>query len=131
MTARRSDGALALQKMRLQSADWGALSKQMYRTVVSLGGPDDVAAVVEWGARPVNESMHARALIRELTEPERDALAGLLRGESVQDLAHRQLISKIEAADCRESMRWKLGVLRDAEAVRIGLMAGIEDLGSA
>ena len=60
-----------------------------------------------------------------LTEAQKDALAGLVNGESSRDLAQRRSISAEAAETLRVAVRWKLGVRTDAEAVRIGLSVGL------
>lgn len=71
----------------------------------------------------MDEQLHARALIQQLSEIEKDALAGLVNGEPLADLAKRWSLSMATAAEVREAMRCQLGVQKDAEAVRIGLIA--------
>jgi hypothetical protein len=48
-----------------------------------------------------------------------------MNGESVRGFARRVDIRARKAADLRESMKCKLGVIQDASAVRIALMAEI------
>jgi hypothetical protein len=74
----------------------------------------------------MNERKHASAMIEGLSIAERDALQGLMDGESVRDLASRWSITEDEADDLRDALRWKLGVRKDAEAVRIDLTAGLQ-----
>jgi hypothetical protein len=74
----------------------------------------------------MDEQAQARSLIQLLSAIELEALKGLVAGESIEDLAGRCVISVVEAGDVRDSMKWKLGVTRDAEAVRIGLIAELE-----
>ena len=73
----------------------------------------------------MDERFHARALIERLSAIELEALQSLAAGESVKVLATRRQMSTEEATDVRESMRWKLGVTRDVDAVRIALTAGL------
>ena len=63
--------------------------------------------------------------VARLTEAQKDALAGLVNGESSRDLAQRRSISAEAAETLRVAVRWKLGVRTDAEAVRIGLLVGL------
>ena len=71
----------------------------------------------------LDERSHARALVDQLFEAERDALRGLANGESVGALARRRSLSEIVATDIRESLMWKLGARTHADAVRIWLTA--------
>jgi hypothetical protein len=62
-------------------------------------------------------------MVYQLFDAEVDALRGLADGESVCALARRRSLSEVEAADIRESMMWKLGARKNADAVRIWLTA--------
>jgi DNA-binding CsgD family transcriptional regulator len=73
----------------------------------------------------VDEQLEARALVQQLSSLEREALLGLMNGESVRDFARRFAMRGRKAADIRRNMKCKLGVIRDADAVRIGLIAEI------
>ena len=73
----------------------------------------------------MDEQSYARSLIQLLSADELTALDSLIGGESLEVLAHRTSISLIEAADLQDSMKWKLGVVCNADAVRVGLMAGL------
>ena len=74
----------------------------------------------------MDEQSQAHQLVQKLSSAEREALIGLMNGESVSDLARRLSVEDVTAADIRECMKWKLGVLRDADAVRIALIAEFE-----
>ena len=73
----------------------------------------------------MDEQWNARSLIQVLSADEVTALRSLIGGESLDALAHRTSISLIKAADLQDSMKWKLGAVCNADAVRIGLMAGL------
>ena len=79
----------------------------------------------------MDEQMHARALVESLSTIERAALRGLARGESIRDLATSWQITPEEAGDVRDSIKWKLGVTRDVDAVRIALTAWNESAADA
>ena len=72
----------------------------------------------------MDEQLQARALVQQLSELEREALKGLIEGESVQGLASRLSIHTVQAEGIMDAMMRKLGVTRTASAVRIGLIAG-------
>ncbi len=69
----------------------------------------------------------ALTLVRSLTPAEREALRGLAAGESLAGLARRLSISLADAAAIKRSMKLKLAVVRDADAVRMALYAEWQD----
>ena len=69
----------------------------------------------------------ALTLVRSLTPAEREALLGLAAGESLAGLARRLSISLADAAAIKRSMKLKLAVVRDADAVRMALYAEWQD----
>ena len=69
----------------------------------------------------------ALTLVRSLTPAEREALRGLAAGESLAGLARRLSISLADAAAINRSMKLKLAVVRDADAVRMALYAEWQD----
>ena len=71
----------------------------------------------------MDEQSQARVLVQQLSELEREALSGLIEGESVSGLASRLSIHTVQAEGILDSIKRKLGVTRTASAVRIGLMA--------
>ena len=73
----------------------------------------------------MDEQSDARSLIELLSAHEITALKSLIGGESLEVLAQRTCISLIEASDLQDSMKWKLGAVSNADAVRVGLMAGL------
>ena len=73
----------------------------------------------------MDELWNARSIIQLLSADELTALKSLIGGESLEVLALRTSISLIEAADLQDSMKWKLGAVSNADAVRVGLMAGL------
>jgi DNA-binding CsgD family transcriptional regulator len=76
----------------------------------------------------MSDCSHARSMIKQLSEAELDALGGLADGESLRDLARRSSMSEVGAKNLLNSVKGKLGAVRNAEAVRIYLTAaGIED----
>lgn len=77
----------------------------------------------------VDERLEARALVQQLSGFELEALLGLISGESLRDFARRTGLRGRKAADIREAMKFKLGVIQDAGAVRIGLIAGLREAG--
>lgn len=74
----------------------------------------------------MDERSHAQVLLQQLSPLHLQALLGLMQGESVRGFARRFIIKGRKAADIREGMKFKLGVLRDADAVRIGLTAAVD-----
>ena len=79
----------------------------------------------EGGEHRVNERFHAEALVRRLTSSELEALRNVAGGGSVRDLASGLSIDTVEAAEITNSMKLKLGAVRDADAVRVAIYAGI------
>jgi hypothetical protein len=73
----------------------------------------------------MDERSHARALLQELSSLQLEALLGLMNGESLREFARRIGVPGRKAADVREAMKLKLGVIRDVGAIRIGLIAGM------
>jgi len=73
----------------------------------------------------MDEKTSARSLIQLLSADELAALESLIGGESLQVLAHRLSLDLIEAVDLQDSMKWKLGAVRNADAVRLALTAGL------
>lgn len=73
----------------------------------------------------MDEQSQAWVLVQQLSELEREALIGLIEGESVSGLASRLSIHTVEAEGVLDAMKRKLGVTRSASAVRIGLIAGV------
>ena len=71
----------------------------------------------------MDEQSQARVLVQQLSELEREALSGLIEGESVSGLASRLSVHTVQAEGILDSIKRKLGVTRTASAVRIGLMA--------
>jgi DNA-binding CsgD family transcriptional regulator len=69
----------------------------------------------------------ALTLVRSLTPAEREALRGLAAGESLAGLARRLSIGLADAAAIKRSMKLKLAVVRDADAVRMALYAEWQD----
>ena len=69
----------------------------------------------------------ALTLVRSLTPAEREALLGLAAGESLAGLARRLSIGLADAAAIKRSMKLKLAVVRDADAVRMALYAEWQD----
>ena len=77
----------------------------------------------------MNQGHQARLTVQRLSEAERDALKGMINGESIASLAHRRRISTQHANTLRLALKSRLGVESDAEAVRIGLLADISGNG--
>lgn len=73
----------------------------------------------------MDERQLAIRMIQQLSGEERNALEGLVSGESVGTLSHRMSVSLARAIEIREALNRKLGVRSNAEAVRIGLIAGL------
>ena len=73
----------------------------------------------------MNEGHLAKLTIQRLSEAERDALRGMVDGEGASSLARRQRITIEDANTLRLALKSHLGVEMDAEAVRIGLLAGL------
>ena len=71
----------------------------------------------------LDEDRQARVLVQQLSELEREALMGLVEGESAAGLARRLSIDTVEAEEILARMKRKLRVTRTASAVRIGLIA--------
>ena len=71
----------------------------------------------------MDEQRQARVLVLQLSELEREALTGLIEGESISELASRLSVHTVEAEGILDVMMRKLGVTRTASAVRIGLIA--------
>jgi DNA-binding CsgD family transcriptional regulator len=75
----------------------------------------------------VDERLNAQALVQQLSPLELEALLGMMKGESLRGFARGLDIRGRKAADLRESMKCKLGVIHNAGAVRIGLISEIAD----
>lgn len=73
----------------------------------------------------MEKTLAARELVRTLTQPELEALRNIAAGGSVRDFAKSFAVDITAAAEVMNSMRAKLRVLRDADAVRIALCADI------
>ena len=69
----------------------------------------------------------ARQRVAALTTRERDVLQGLLEGESNKEMAHRLGLSPRTVEIHRANMLSRLGGRSTADAVRIGLYAGMLD----
>lgn len=75
----------------------------------------------------MDERLNARALVERLTPAEMEALRNLAAGGSVRDLAKSLSADIATAAEIMDSMKLKLGTVKDADAVRVALYAGICD----
>jgi DNA-binding CsgD family transcriptional regulator len=73
----------------------------------------------------VNAKLEAQRLVQTLSEMELIALQEMAAGRSVRQLAQRLAIDVAGAEEIRASMKAKLKVQQDAEAVRIALYAGL------
>jgi DNA-binding CsgD family transcriptional regulator len=82
---------------------------------------------VEEGQRSVEETLKAKALVRRLTPAELEALRNIASGGSVRDLAASLSTDRANAAYIMKAMKLKLGAVRDADAVRLALYAGLCD----
>jgi DNA-binding CsgD family transcriptional regulator len=75
----------------------------------------------------MDKKSQARALVERLTPSELAALCSVAAGESVPHLARRLSIGIAVAAEIKGSMKRKLGAVRDADAVRVALYAGMDE----
>ena len=75
--------------------------------------------------RSMDQTLKARALIQSLSRAELEALRNIAAGRSLHDLQARLSIGRFEAAEILHSMKRKLGVTRDADAVRVAIEAGL------
>lgn len=75
----------------------------------------------------MDETSEAQALLLTLTPKELAALRGLTAGESLKDFALRLETDLFSALRIRKSMKAKLGVELDADAVRMAIYAGSGD----
>ena len=73
----------------------------------------------------MDERQNAKLTVQRLSDAEREALRGMVNGESAASLADRRTITTKEAEELRMALKSRLGVLKDAEAVRMGLTAGL------
>ena len=75
----------------------------------------------------MDERLNARALVKRLSQAEREALRNLAVGGSLRDLARSLSTDIANAAEMMDSMKLKLVAVKDAETVRVALYAGICD----
>lgn len=73
----------------------------------------------------MDKKLQAERLVQTLSETELFALQEMTAGSSVRQLARRLAIDIASAEEIRTSIKSKLQVQHDAEAVRIALYAGL------
>ncbi len=73
----------------------------------------------------MHETLEAQALLLKLNQVELVALRSLAIEESIRDLAMRLSIAEADALGIKNSMMSKIGVQRDADAVRVAILAGL------
>lgn len=73
----------------------------------------------------MNEKRYATQVVDLLSIAEHAALESLIAGETLAGLAHRRSMTIDEVHDLVDVMKWKMGVTSNADAVRIGQMAGL------
>lgn len=67
----------------------------------------------------------AQVLIRTLSQQELEFLRGIVAGEAQRAIASRLNISEAEAGAIMQSLMRKLGAKVTADAVRVGIYAGL------
>ena len=73
----------------------------------------------------MDQRLSALALVKRLTPAEMEALRNLAAGGSLRDLARRLSTDIANATETMDSMKLKLGAVKDVEAVRVALYAGV------
>lgn len=117
------DIAMAVEAMKLKAADF--LLKP-YPPVALLETLESTLAEREQGRVARTPNSRARAQVDALTPRQRQVLAGIVRGQANKTIAWELGLSVRTIEDYRAQLLERLGVRCTAEAIRIGIDAGID-----
>jgi len=117
------DIAMAVEAMKLKAADF--LLKP-YPPVALLETLESTLAEREQGRAARTPSSRARAQVDALTPRQRQVLTGIVRGQANKTIAWELGLSVRTVEDYRAQLLERLGVRCTAEAIRIGIDAGID-----
>ena len=116
------DIAMAVEAMKLKAADF---LQKPYPPVALLETLESTLAEREQGRAARTPNSRARAQVDALTPRQRQVLAGIVRGQANKTIAWELGLSVRTIEDYRAQLLERLGVRCTAEAIRIGLDAGI------
>jgi two-component system response regulator FixJ len=116
------DIAMAVEAMKLKAADF---LQKPYPPVALLETLENTLAEREQGRAARTPNSRARAQVDALTPRQRQVLAGIVRGQANKTIAWDLGLSVRTIEDYRAQLLERLGVRCTAEAIRIGLDAGI------
>jgi two-component system, LuxR family, response regulator FixJ len=122
------DVNMAVEAMKLKAADF---LQKPYPPVALLEALESVLAAREQERADQTPGSRARALVDSLAPRQRQVLAGIVRGQANKTIAWELGLSVRTIEDYRAQLIERLGVRCTAEAIRIGLDAGIKTSGAA
>ena len=122
------DIAMAVEAMKLKAADF---LQKPYPPLALLEALEDALAAREQGRAARTPNSRARALVDALPPRQRQVLTGIVRGLANKTIAWELGLSVRTVEDYRAQLLERLGVRCTAEAIRIGLDAGIDCAESA
>ena len=121
------DIAMAVEAMKLKAADF---LQKPYPPLALLEVLEDALAARELLRAARTPNCRARALVEALPPRQRQVLTGIVRGLANKTIAWELGLSVRTVEDYRAQLLERLGVRCTAEAIRIGLDAGINSSGA-
>lgn len=117
------DVAMAVEAMKLKAADF---LQKPYPPLALLEALEDALATRDQMRSARTPNSTARALVAALAPRQRQVLAGIVRGLANKTIAWELGLSVRTVEDYRAQLLDRLGARCTAEAIRIGLDAGID-----